>query len=246
MTAHFQQFQRDFGAYLRHPRGNHRPASLPARPAGVYRELVFNNVCGFLDSCFPLCRSLLGEMRWRRLNRAFVADWPLHTPWFREIPAEFARYLREGRIHQPLPRWFAQLAHYEWAELAVDTMACAEPEPLAAGALLDTPAVLNPALMLLANDWPVQRIGPDYRPRKPVTTCLAVFRDAGQQVRFSELSAMSLRLLALLQQADITPRRAIAQLAKELAHPAPDTFLAQAHALLIELQAQGIVRGETP
>ena len=56
---------------------------------------------------------------------------------------------------------------------------------------------------------------------------------------------MSLRLLALLQQADITPRQAIAQLAEELAHPAPDTFLAQAHALLIELQAQGIVRGET-
>ena len=74
MTAHFQQFQRDFGAYLRHPRGNHRPAGLPARPAGVYRELVFNNVCGFLDSCFPLCRSLLGETRWRRLNRAFLTD----------------------------------------------------------------------------------------------------------------------------------------------------------------------------
>ncbi len=246
MLAHFQQFQRDFGAYLRHPRGSHRPADIPARPAGVYRELVFNNVCGFLDTCFPVCRSLLGETRWRRLNRAFVADWPLHTPWFREIPAEFVRYLSEGRIRQPLPRWFPQLAHYEWAELAVDTMACAEPEPIPAGSLLDTPAVLNPALMLLAYDWPVQRIGPDYRPRKPEMTCLAVFRDARQQVRFSELSAMSLRLLALLQQADITPRQAIAQLANELVHPAPDTFLAQAHALLIELQAQGIVRGENP
>jgi hypothetical protein len=52
----------------------------------VYNELLFNNLCGFLDTCFPVCPALLGEKRWRRLNRTFYRDSPLHTPWFREIP----------------------------------------------------------------------------------------------------------------------------------------------------------------
>jgi hypothetical protein len=69
---------------------------------------------------------LLGEQRWRRLNRTFYRDWPLHTPWFREIPREFVRYLAEARHHASLcPAWLAELAHYEWAELAVDVMDCA-------------------------------------------------------------------------------------------------------------------------
>ena len=33
-----------------------RPAGVPARRMEVYNELLFNNICGFLDACFPLCR----------------------------------------------------------------------------------------------------------------------------------------------------------------------------------------------
>ena len=71
MALAFQDFQRDFGRHLRDPHHAPRPAGLPARRVAAYNELLFNNICGFLDACFPVSRELLGESRWRRLKLSF-------------------------------------------------------------------------------------------------------------------------------------------------------------------------------
>lgn len=243
MNADFQHFQRAFAGHLRDPHHVPRPAGVPARRMAVYNELLFNNICGFVDACFPVSRAIVGEKRWRRLCRTFYRDWPLHTPWFREIPREFARYLAEADIRQPLPAWLAELAHYEWAELAVDVMDCAPPAHDPAGDLLAAPVALNPALLILAYAWPVHRIGPDYRPRKPQPTHLVVYRDADDHVQFSAINAVTARLLALLAAAPTSGAAAIRQIATELQHPAPQQLLAHGAALLDDLRRQGIVLG---
>lgn len=239
----FQNFQRAFAGHLRDPHHIPRPAGVPARRMAVYNELLFNNICGFVDACFPVSRAIVGEQRWRRLCRTFYRDWPLHTPWFREIPREFARYLAEADIRQPLPTWLAELAHYEWAELAIDVMDCPIPAHDPAGDLLAAPVALNPALLNLAYTWPVHRIGPDYRPRKPQPTHLVVYRDADDHVQFSAINAVTARLLALLAAAPTTGEAAIRQIATELQHPAPQQLLAHGAALLDDLRLQGIVLG---
>ena len=105
--ASFRDFQHAFARHLRDPHHVARPAGLPARRSRVYERLLFNNVRGFVDRCFPVCRTLLGEARWTRLIRCFYRDWPMATPWFREIPREFVRYLSEADIAMPRPRWLA-------------------------------------------------------------------------------------------------------------------------------------------
>ena len=49
-TQDFQDFQRAFGRHVRDPRLFPRPAGVPARRMAVYNELLFNNICGFLDT----------------------------------------------------------------------------------------------------------------------------------------------------------------------------------------------------
>lgn len=239
----FQQFQYEFARHLRDPHHTRRPHGVPARRMAVYSELLFNNVCGFLDTCFPISRQLIGESRWRRLNRCFYRDWPLTTPWFREIPGQFVRYLAEADLRQPLPAWFAELAQYEWVELAVDVLDCQVPLHNPAGDLLAWPVVLNPALKSLAYAWPVHRIGPDYRPRKPLASYLVVFRDADDHVRFSEINAITRRLLALLDGSSLSGAQAIARIADELQHPAPESLQAHGALLLDDLRQQGIILG---
>lgn len=243
MNAAFQSFQYAFARHLRDPQHTPRPEGVPARGMAVYRELLFNNICGFVDTCFPVCRATLGEKRWRRLNRTFYRDWPLHTPWFREIPREFVRYLATGDIRQPLPAWLAELAHYEWAELAVDIMDEPKPAHDPAGDLMRQPVALNPALLNLAYAWPVHHISPGYRPRKPQPTHLAVYRDSDDKVQFSQINAVTSRLLELLATAPTTGEAAIRQIATELQHPAPEELLAHGAALLDDLRRQGIVLG---
>ena len=245
MSADFQDFQRAFARHLRDPKHTPRPAGVPARRMAVYNELVFNNICGFLDSCFPVCRATLGEARWRRLNRSFFRDWPAQTPWFREIPHEFIRYLNTAEISQPLPVWLAELVHYEWVELAVDVMECATTTPNPDGDLLSQTVLLNPALMNLAYAWPVHRISPDYRPRKPQATHLVVYRDSADSVQFTAINPVTSRLITLLGEQTWTGEAALRQIARELHHPAPAQLIAFGSTLLDDLRRQGIILGST-
>lgn len=236
----FQEFQRAFGRRCRDPRAA-RPAGVPARRMAVYEELLFNNITGFLDACFPVCRQLLGEARWRRLNRAFFRDWRSATPIFREIPQEFLSYL--GGCRQPLPAWFRQFAHYEWVELAVDTCGRTFPPHDPGGDLMRGGPLVNPTLMNLAYDWPVQRIGLDHRPRRPKPTRLLVFRDATDHVRFAEVNGLTARLVELLATHEYRGADAIERLAGELP---PESAVAVRHhggAILDDLRRQGAILG---
>ena len=242
-TPAFQHFQAAFGRHLRDPHHTPRPAGVPARRMAVYNELLFNNVTGFLDACFPVCRAILGEVRWRRLNRTFFRDWSSQTPWFRDIPREFVRYLQGRTGGQPLPAWFAELAHYEWAELAVDTMEVAVPLHDTLGDLRSGCPLANPALLCLTYAWPVHRIGPAWRPRKPQTTHLLVFRDTDERVRFAEINPVTARLLELLAGEGINGEAACHQIAAELAHPDPQAVLAFGLTALADLRQQGAIIG---
>lgn len=246
MRAAFQDFQRAFGAHLRDPRRVARPAGLPARRAGVYAELVFNNLCGFVDACFPVCRALLGELRWRRLCRTFLRRHPLQTPWFREIPGEFAAFLSEIAVDRSLPLWLPELARYEWAELAVDVMDVAPPPHDPAGDLMTQAVVVNPALLTQACAWPVHRIGPDWRPRRPQPTHLAVYRDAEDTVLFCQISALTADLLDHLRAAPTCGRDALLALATAAGQPDPGAWLGFGAAVLNDLREQGILLGTTP
>jgi hypothetical protein len=243
MGADFQQFQHAFARHLRDPQRAPRPAGVPARRMAVYNELLFNNICGFVDSCFPVSRAILGEKRWRRLIRTFYRDRPLHTPWFREIPGQFVQYLAEADFRQPLPVWLPELAHYEWAELAVDVMDAPQPAHDPRGDLRSHPVILNPTMLNLAYAWPVYCIGPAYRPRKPKSTFLVVYRDVDEKVQFSEINAVTGRLLTLLTGARTTGEAAIRQIAIELQHPTPDQLLVHGAVLLDDLRRQGIILG---
>ena len=243
MALAFQNFQREFGRHLRDPHHAPRPAGLPARRVAAYNELLFNNICGFLNACFPVCRELLGESRWRRLNRTFYRDWPLHTPWFREIPREFVRYLADAKIATARPRWLAELAHYEWAELAVDIMDVPLPAHDPTGDLIHGRPVLNPARLDLSYAWPVHRIGTDFRPRRPQATQLVVYRDADLAVQFTEINPVTAHLLALLAPGQLTGEAALTQIATALQHPDPAQVLAFGRDLLSDLDRQGIILG---
>lgn len=239
----FQSFQRAFGRHLRDPQHAPRPAGVPARRMAAYNELLFNNICGFLTSCFPVSRATLGEARWRRLNRSFFRDWPSHTPWFREIPHEFVRYLSEAEIKQPLPIWLAELAHYEWVELAVDIMDCPIPPHDAQGNLLIGHPLLNPTLMNLSYQWPVHKIGPGYRPRKKQATQLLVYRDTDDEVQFVASNPITARLLSIFASEALTGRAACLQIAAELQHRLPETLVNHGLAMLEQLRQQGVILG---
>jgi hypothetical protein len=245
----FQHYQRAFTARIRDPKTHPRPAGSAAKRMRVYEELLVNNLESFLLACFPVCRRLLGKRRWGRLVRAFLRDHASHSPYFRQIPEEFLKFLQdEWPNPADFPPFLPELAHYEWVELALDTSDADRdlPDHDPDGDPATGRPLLNPVLRLLAYRWPVHRLSPRFKPVQPPAepTFLAAWRDAELHVRFNLLNAAAAHLLALLQEhTGLTGEEAIAHLAETLRHPDPLAMQDFGLALLRDWRRQGILLG---
>lgn len=235
--------QRAFANHLRDPQQHPAPEGLPEERLAVYRRLFFNNILGLLGSNFPVIRATLGDVAWHALVQTFYADHAAHTPLFPQIGRELVDWLQQQEATQP--PWLAELAHYEWVELALQISDEPLPPHAAEGDLLDGVPMLSPWAWPLAYQWPVHRIGPQWQPDAPPAqpTLLLARRDTDGRVRFSELSPLVFRLLQLLDDREHSGRRALQQLAHEAAATDSDAFLQDGIAMLQRLHDEGTLLG---
>jgi hypothetical protein len=193
--------QLSMARYLRDPRRQPPPAGVEMRRLKIYEDLVFNNIESFISGGFPVLRSLYSDADWRGLVRAFIQQHRCHTPYFLEISQEFVRFLMEDCPARDCdPPFLAELAHYEWVELALDIAQEELPETAPVADILATVVQLSPLAWVLNYRFPVHRIGPGFRPRdSAMPTYLVVYRNRGDRIQFMELNATSARLLELLR-----------------------------------------------
>lgn len=240
----FQRYQLAFAAHIRDPKSHPRPPGVEARRMKIYSELLFNNIEGFLLACFPVLRQVLGTRKWARLVRAFFSTHRSRSPYFRQIPDAFIQFLQsEWAPPEDYPPFLLALAHYEWIELVLSVSNRSPDRAVdSTGDLLDGVPVLNPVLANLRYDWPVHRIAPRRKVR-PEASWLLVFRDADDQMQFSEINAFTARLLTLLEPGTLHGRAALLQIAAESRHPDPAVVVQAGGTLLDDLRARGAILG---
>ncbi|OUS15819.1 hypothetical protein A9Q88_09660 [Gammaproteobacteria bacterium 50_400_T64] len=238
----FQSGQFAFAAHLRDPAVNPAPADIEDRRVAIYRDLIYNNIEAFLSGGFPVLRSLMSDDSWHQLVRGFVKDHRCHTPYFLEISQEFLLYLREGKacIPDQLP-FILELAHYEWVELALDVSPEILPEQTTdttlSVALLDASLQISPLAWRLNYNYPVHQISVDNQPLEAPEqpTSLVVYRGPDEQIHFFESNAVTMRLLQLLEDGQLSARQALQQVAIELQHPEPEILVAMGESIIQQL-----------
>tara|TARA_R110002072_G_scaffold94299_3_gene208451 strand:+ start:13796 stop:14527 length:732 start_codon:yes stop_codon:yes gene_type:complete len=237
MLEPWQNFQAEFGRYLRDPANEALPDGVTPRRSRVYEELLFNNICGFLNTCFPVCKSLIEQDVWRDLSRSFFRDWRCHSPRFNDIPKAFLDYLVSDSAPELPYSWFVQLAHYEWVELAVDTFdehhQAVDPS---------SGIRVNPSLQNLIYDWPVHQISPNYLPTENKQTFLLVFRNANNDVEFTEVNAPTSALVSLFEQGYTSSSEVLSELALKMHVPLNEAFNAFGLDMIHQLVTQGILK----
>lgn len=237
-------------SWIREPATQAPPPGIEQRRLDVYRELFFNNVAGLLGGNFPVLRRIHGDERWQALVHAFYRDHDSHTPLFTELGREFLRYL-EARDEDPAMPWLRELAHYEWAELALQISEATREDIAhdAHGNLLAGRPLPSPLAWPLAYAWPVHRIGPDYQPMEQPTepTLLLLRREPDGHVSFHSLSPLTFRLLQRLEQApDLSGREQLEALAAEAGAQDADAFVRDGAAMLAQLLHEGTLIGTRP
>ena len=245
----FQQIQYAFTAHVRNPESNPCPAGIEARRMRIYTELTYNNVEDFMATTYPVLCSICGEEKWHRLVRAYFANHYASTPLFHEMPREFLKYLEQERepAEDDFP-FLLELAHYEWAELALNVsdqqadMSCIIPD----GDLLEGIPVLSPLAWPLSYHFPVHKISPDYLPATPPEqpTHIVVYRNAEDDVHFLEINSVSAHLLQLIAEDDRrSGRQLLEAMAQQLQHPNPEVVIQGGHQTLNDLRARDIILG---
>jgi hypothetical protein len=243
------RMQREFAAHIRDPSGTPAPGGVEDRRMAVYRELFFNNLRSFLETNFPVLRSLYGDAAWDTLCRDFFRDFRAQTPLFPEIPREFLRYLQDHRQDRESdPPFMLELAHYEWIELAL-SLDETDPETISAdaeGDLLAGVPVLSPLAWPLSYAWPVHRISADYQPPEAPaeTTHLLVYRQRDYTVRFMQLNPVSALLLHRLQANEgHTGLELLNAIAEEINHSNPGIVIEAGKLLMNELRDKEVILG---
>jgi hypothetical protein len=248
----FQQYQREFTAYIRDPINQPRPQDVVAKRMDVYKEIVFNNLFESVSACFPVAKKVMGKRRWLKLTHDFLRDHSANTPIFRKIPEEFLNYLSQVTFSDQvkLPPYLASLCHYEWIELLVSTIvdstnnvAADDMSIYPTGNLLKHRPVFNPTIQLLNYDYAVHKISPRHKPKEKSNTQLLVYRNAEFEVKFVELNPITFKLIELLHEEKMNCEQALTIILDEINHPHPESMIQFGLAILEDLRMQGIILG---
>ena len=218
----FQRSQADFAAYIRHPGLSAIPAGIEPRRMKLYADLFFRNIENLLASTFPICKQTLGDPIWSDVVREYVHLHIATTPYFPQLPQEFLEFLAARGERTPrLPDFTLELCHYEWIELALDV---ADQEVDGPGIDPDADVcqgapIWSAVARNLVYAYPVHLIGPERqpleRPREP--TCLIVYRNRSDCVKFMATNRVTARLAMLVQQQNGIPGRELVEtVAREL------------------------------
>jgi hypothetical protein len=245
----FQQKQYAFAAHIRDPENNPAPSGVEDRRMAIYRELFFNNLHNLLGSTFPVIKKLHEPEKFRSLIRAFMVRHEAQTPYFLEIPREFLAFLEaEYELQDDDFPFLVELAHYEWAELAlsvseeVNDGQGVDPD----GNLLEGIPVRSKLAWTFAYQYPVHRISTDYKPTEPgeAPTFLAICRKASDDMDFMELNPVTARLLELIEaNANDTGRELLLKLAKEIDYPDAAALLEHGAAAMLQMRQAEILLG---
>jgi len=247
-----RRLQYQFAAHVRDPDHCPAPEGIEDRRMGIYRDLVFCNVEMFLSANFPVIRTLYDNGAWNALTRDFLREHQCHTPLFPEFGREFLRYV-ETRQQRGVgdPPFLLELAHYEWAELALsldENDLDAVPHDATGDPLTGVP-VVSPLACVLGYRFPVQLIGPDFRPgaapQQP--TLLLLVRGRDDEVHFHEIDALSAMLIERLQEnMRLTGLECLDALLAERADADTTALREAGKTALIQLKAYAAILGTAP
>lgn len=223
----FSDIQQQFMAHIRDPEKYPGLEGLDDRRLAIYRELFFNNILGFLNSGFPVLKSLYSTEDWQALARRFFSEHDCRSPFFIDISKEFVEFLAnemtEAEYRYP---FIAELAHYEWLELALHARK-SEPLEIWNGGQSFNHFQLSPLAELVSYQWPVHQISEQFLPERSgeENFFFVVHRDDSYEVHFSQINQVTAWLLSQMEDQVFSLEKLNTIMLSGLSHLPPEQVL---------------------
>lgn len=200
----FKKIQQDFVQHIKNPDSNGFEYQVEERRLKIYRELFFNNIRGFIDSAFPVLKSLYSVPIWNSLVRIFFAKHSCRSPYFVDISKEFVEFLsNEYELKASDPIFLRELAHYEWIELDVSVRKSQQQAQPVSGESLPERIVMSELASLVSYPFAVHQISQSYQPtHSQDTVYIIVYRNLQDEVAFFVVNALTAHMLTIIDKRD--------------------------------------------
>ena len=220
----------------------------------AYRRMVRARFYQVVDHAYERLIGAIGADRFHRIVDRFLAELPPRSPYLRDVPGEFLRFVERRRevLDEPpaLPPYAFDLMRYEWAELDA---AYSHEEVRASDVLpldMDRPAVLSPAHRVLDLEYRVHSMATDGSgapaSRDPIS--LLLYRDRRtHEVETLELTPVAATMLSAMEHREGSAPVPLVQVVREAAErhgAAVDVAFVEAlSTLLADLTERGVLLG---
>lgn len=239
----FQAVQQQFAAAIRDP-ANPAPGDICVERMSVYQQLFFNNVQNFVNSAFPVLKSLYPASLWQQKLRQFFAQSALSSPYFLDIAAGFFQWFSSMPPSSDDPAFAIELAHYEWLELYLATSTIEDKAALLTTVTPGQPLQLSALALVLCYQYPVMQISPDFQPAvADGPYYLLMYRNDDDEIKFvslNELSATALQILAT--EPGLSLNTVLTKLQQLLPAADPAELQAGAAELFSKFARKGVIR----
>ena len=246
----FQDKQYAFAAHIRDPANTIAPPGIEDRRMAIYRDLFFNNLLNLLGTFFPVTRKITSDEQWRIAIREFMKVHRAKTPYFLQLPEEFLAFIQsEFRALDDDFPFITELAHYEYAELALRVSTEENDadgvDPM--GDLLKQTPVKSNLAWIFAYQFPVHRISREFLPSSPgdQPSYLVIYRRANDKVGFLELNAVTAALLESIEanESGLSGEDLLSKLAERINYPDVDALKKHGFDALEEMRQLEILTG---
>lgn len=197
----FQTVQAEFAAHIRDPDLNRGPSDVEPRRMAIYKRLFYDNIESFCANSFKSFRAKVDDEYWHTLVRGFIKHHECATPYFREIPNEFLKYLVDGIETDDRYPFMVELCHYDLVRIELQ-LAPESIERRGQLASMDMQIQRSPLVRLLSYLWPVHLMDEpvDVSELPSLPTWLIAYRDRRNKVEFLVSNPETVRMLELLDQ----------------------------------------------
>ncbi|MCU4674982.1 putative DNA-binding domain-containing protein [Catenovulum sp. 2E275] len=196
----FKDLQYAFAELIRNP-DKQSDLAIDKTRLNIYQSLIFNTVSGFINTAFPVLKSLYSEQDWHRLQTLFLRQHKSQQPLFCQIAQEFIEFLaNEYQVAAQDPIFLKELAHYEWLELDLSLRSRNQTAQQIEDVTQDN-FYFSDLAELVSYPFAVHQISLDNQPVEPnkVPTYLVLYRNHNEQVDFVVINTLSAYLLELIK-----------------------------------------------
>lgn len=211
----------------------------------LYRRMVRARFADVIGDAFERFRAAIGTDAFSQLVDRFLALHPPTSPYLRDVPGEFLRFV-EGpdgvALAAPgLPPLALDVARFECAELEAGHAAPAEDAEVAAFDM-DLAAALSPSVRLLE----LER-DPTGQAGSPAGFAACVYRDPKtHEVESLELTPMAARILRGIERGEAALVDIVKAAASEAQIAIDADFVEALGALLADFVERGVIAGSRP